>query len=162
MASLFFGQAGLANEAGESRTTALRLVEEAVQAGTREGEQHLPASWQYDEVTVEAPARIDLGGGWSDTPPFCLDWGGTVLNVAVQLNHSCPIQTSIRRIAEPIVRCIAAEDRAIAEYRTCDEALSSRPARVTSLQFRERRCEWRACCSANTRWRISCAALAEV
>ena len=74
MASLFFGQAGLANEAGESRTTALRLVEEAVQAGTREGEQHLPASWQYDEVTVEAPARIDLGGGWSDTPPFCLDW----------------------------------------------------------------------------------------
>ena len=34
--------------------------------------------WRHDQVRVAAPVRIDLGGGWSDTPPFCLDWGGTV------------------------------------------------------------------------------------
>ena len=31
-------------------------------------------------------ARIDLSGGWSDTPPITYEQGGTVLNVAVKLN----------------------------------------------------------------------------
>jgi fucokinase len=122
VASLFFGQAGLTHEASRSRTAALRLVEQAVRTGTRPAARHVPVAWQHDGVKVDGPARIDLGGGWSDTPPFCLDWGGAVLNMAVQLNHGLPIQTSIRRIQEPIVRCIAGNDRAIAEYQTCDEA----------------------------------------
>ena len=63
--------------------------------------------WVRQEVTVEAPPRIDLGGGWSDTPPFCLDWGGTVLNIAVELNGQCPIRTSARRIDELEIRCSA-------------------------------------------------------
>jgi fucokinase len=123
VASLFFGQAGLAEEAGEARGAALRCVEKAVRLGTSGGERHVPASWRYSEVTVEGPARIDLGGGWSDTPPFCLDWGGSVLNVAIELNHRYPIQTTIRRIPEPIVRCIGGEDRLTEEYRSCDDAL---------------------------------------
>ena len=32
---------------------------------------------------VERPLRIDLAGGWSDTPPICNERGGAVLNVAV-------------------------------------------------------------------------------
>ena len=79
------------------------------------------AAWAADEVTVEGPARIDLGGGWSDTPPFCLDWGGTVLNVAVLLNGAYPIRTTIRRIAEPVVRCISDEDGLTAEYASSEE-----------------------------------------
>lgn len=75
---------------------------------------------------VEGPARIDLGGGWSDTPPFCLDWGGSVLNVGVLLNGSYPIRTVIRRLREPVVRCDAGEETGVAEYRTCEEI--SQPA----------------------------------
>ncbi|HEX2394501.1 MAG TPA: bifunctional fucokinase/fucose-1-phosphate guanylyltransferase [Bacteroidales bacterium] len=43
-----------------------------------------------------SPARLDLAGGWSDTPPYCLQNGGSVLNMAVELNGQPPIQVFIR------------------------------------------------------------------
>ena len=43
-------------------------------------------------VWGRAPARLDLAGGWSDTPPYCLERGGCVVNVAVDLNGQPPIQ----------------------------------------------------------------------
>jgi len=36
-------------------------------------------------VTVSAPYRIDLAGGWSDTSPMSEECGGVVLNVAVEI-----------------------------------------------------------------------------
>jgi galactokinase/mevalonate kinase-like predicted kinase len=43
-----------------------------------------------------SPARLDLAGGWSDTPPYCMQNGGSVLNMAVELNGQPPIQVFIR------------------------------------------------------------------
>jgi len=37
-------------------------------------------------VTAEAPARIDLSGGWSDTPPICFETQGRVVGVAVKVD----------------------------------------------------------------------------
>jgi fucokinase len=122
-ASLFFGNAALADEAGESRASAFRLVERAVQMGNYGREPSVAGGWKSGHVTVEAPARIDLGGGWSDTPPFCLDWGGTVLNIAVLLNGAYPIRTTVQRLKEPLIRCVSDEDGQTAEYRTCEELL---------------------------------------
>ena len=122
-AGLFLGQAGLAQQAQEAQSNAFRIVQVAVDSGGRGHEARLPERWHYDEVHVEGPARIDLGGGWSDTPPFCLDWGGTVLNVAVRLNNSCPIQTTVRRLREPLVRCIGGETGTTVEYRTNEDLL---------------------------------------
>lgn len=34
-------------------------------------------------VVARAPARLDLGGGWTDVPPYCDEAGGTVCNVAI-------------------------------------------------------------------------------
>jgi len=34
-------------------------------------------------VVVRAPTRIDLGGGWTDVPPYCDREGGFVCNVAI-------------------------------------------------------------------------------
>jgi len=48
-------------------------------------------------VWARAPARIDLAGGWSDTPPYCMRHGGAVLNMAVDLNGQPPIQAFVRR-----------------------------------------------------------------
>jgi fucokinase len=121
--SLFFAQAGLAQEAAESHRAAFRLVEQAVVAGNTGPAPRCTTPWQYATVTVEGPARIDLGGGWSDTPPFCIDWGGTVLNIAVLLNGSYPIQTTVRKLREPLVRCVSDGDGLTAEYRTCEEIL---------------------------------------
>lgn len=56
-----------------------------------------------DEVTVELPVRVNFGGGWSDTPPYCNEHGGTVLNAAISLNGKLPIVAEIKRISKPVV-----------------------------------------------------------
>ena len=79
-AGRFFERAGFEQEAAACESEAFACVQDAVYQGTI-GETSLgPSRWLFDKVYVSAPPRIDLGGGWSDTPPFCFDWGGTVLN----------------------------------------------------------------------------------
>jgi galactokinase/mevalonate kinase-like predicted kinase len=48
-------------------------------------------------VWARAPIRFDLAGGWTDTPPFTNRYGGSVVNVAVDLNGQSPIQVFVRR-----------------------------------------------------------------
>ena len=55
-------------------------------------------------VWGRSPVRLDLAGGWTDTPPYCLENGGAVLNAAVLLNGQPPIQAFIRPLAEPHFR----------------------------------------------------------
>ena len=50
-----------------------------------------------------SPVRIDLAGGWSDTPPYCLQYGGTVLNLAVDINGHPPVQVFVRVCEQPII-----------------------------------------------------------
>jgi galactokinase/mevalonate kinase-like predicted kinase len=52
-------------------------------------------------VWARAPLRMDLAGGWTDTPPYCFEWGGCVLNVAVTLNGQNPVQVFVRPTDEP-------------------------------------------------------------
>lgn len=47
-------------------------------------------------IWARSPVRLDLAGGWTDTPPYCLEHGGRVLNVAVDLNGQPPIQVFIK------------------------------------------------------------------
>jgi fucokinase len=51
-----------------------------------------------------APARLDLGGGWTDTPPYALERGGCVMNAAVNLNGQAPIHVYARIVDEPVIR----------------------------------------------------------
>lgn len=51
-------------------------------------------------VTVECPARLDLAGGWSDTPPLCYENGGAVVNLSIAVNGRLPIGARVRRISE--------------------------------------------------------------
>lgn len=37
----------------------------------------------HREIIARAPTRIDLGGGWTDVPPYCDHEGGFVCNVAI-------------------------------------------------------------------------------
>jgi galactokinase/mevalonate kinase-like predicted kinase len=54
-------------------------------------------------VWGRSPARLDLAGGWSDTPPYCLQSGGSVVNIAVDLNGQPPLQVFIRLSDKPII-----------------------------------------------------------
>ena len=54
-------------------------------------------------VWCTAPVRIDLSGGWSDTPPMCVEQGGAVVNAAVLLHGKPPIQVFAKLQNEPKV-----------------------------------------------------------
>jgi galactokinase/mevalonate kinase-like predicted kinase len=51
-----------------------------------------------------SPARLDLAGGWADTPPYCFLKGGRVVNIAVELNGQPPIQAFVRKRPEGGIR----------------------------------------------------------
>ena len=50
-----------------------------------------------------SPLRIDVAGGWTDTPPFCLYEGGAVVNVAINLDGEAPIRCTIRPYPQPVI-----------------------------------------------------------
>ena len=47
-------------------------------------------------VWGRSPVRIDLAGGWTDTPPYCLVNGGNVVNLAIELNGQPPLQVYVK------------------------------------------------------------------
>ena len=116
-------RAGFEHEALSCEGEAFACIQEAVRNGLSEDAEPTPSHWKYERVHVSAPPRIDLGGGWSDTPPFCFDWGGTVLNCALEIDGSYPIEAEIRRIDEPVIRCMVDTQGLVAEYRTAEELL---------------------------------------
>ena len=63
----------------------------------------LPTRCVADDQIVwgRSPVRIDIAGGWTDTPPYCLMEGGNVINFAIELNGQPPLQTFIRPTHEP-------------------------------------------------------------
>ena len=56
-------------------------------------------------VWGRSPVRLDLAGGWTDTPPYCLENGGSVLNVAVLLKMPAadPGASMLGRCRNPIL-----------------------------------------------------------
>ena len=52
-------------------------------------------------VWGRSPVRIDIAGGWTDTPPYCLLEGGNVVNLAIELNGQPPLQAYVKPCAEP-------------------------------------------------------------
>jgi len=55
-------------------------------------------------ATLQLPVRVDLAGGWTDTPPYCLEKGGAVLNAAVLLKGQFPVKVMGRRLPDPVIR----------------------------------------------------------
>lgn len=53
-----------------------------------------------DSAEVSLPLRVNFGGGWSDTPPYCNENGGTVLNAAILLNGERPVKVTLKKLAE--------------------------------------------------------------
>uniref|UniRef100_A0A667XHV5 L-fucose kinase n=1 Tax=Myripristis murdjan TaxID=586833 RepID=A0A667XHV5_9TELE len=69
------------------------------------GAGEIPPLEEWQEV--ECPARLDLAGGWSDTPPIAFEHGGSVTNVAVKVDGKRPIGARARRIREPRLRLVS-------------------------------------------------------
>ena len=56
-----------------------------------------------DQVKVSLPVRVNWGGGWTDTPPYCNEKGGVVLNAAILLNGQEPIEVELRKLSEKYI-----------------------------------------------------------
>lgn len=52
---------------------------------------------------VALPVRVNFSGGWSDTPPYCLENGGTVLNMALYLQNTLPIKACSKKIKDSVI-----------------------------------------------------------
>lgn len=72
---------------------AFACLREAILANIRAQASRPQCNVLADQIVWgRAPARLDFAGGWTDTPPYCLQHGGNVVNIAVDLNGQPPIQ----------------------------------------------------------------------
>jgi galactokinase/mevalonate kinase-like predicted kinase len=67
-------------------------------------------------VWASAPVRIDLAGGWSDTPPLCIEHGGAVVNAAITLGGTLPLQAMVRVTEEPAITLHSVDAGRTARY----------------------------------------------
>ena len=82
--------------------TAFGLLREGLTARARSDKQRPRLSVHRDQIVwSRSPVRIDIAGGWTDTPPYCLLEGGSVVNLAIELNGQQPLQAYVKPSAEP-------------------------------------------------------------
>lgn len=84
--------------------TEMLCFEEIQKAVYSQAVKKLPVSKSYriakDTVDVQLPVRVNWGGGWTDTPPYCMEKGGVVLNAAIKLNGIYPVQIKLQKLDE--------------------------------------------------------------
>lgn len=88
---------------------AFRLLRHGLTAPLLANRQCPQMSVHEDQIVWgRSPVRIDIAGGWTDTPPYCLMEGGDVINLAIELNGQPPLQTYIKPSKEShiIIRSI--------------------------------------------------------
>jgi len=54
-------------------------------------------------IVASCPARLDLSGGWTDTPPICYEMGGKVVDLAIQVDDKKPIGCKVQRCEKPSI-----------------------------------------------------------
>ena len=54
----------------------------------------------HERCDISLPLRVNFGGGWSDTPPYCNENGGTVINASILLNNDEPVKVSLERLED--------------------------------------------------------------
>lgn len=72
-------------------------------------------------VWGRSPVRIDMAGGWTDTPPYSLFAGGNVVNIAIELNGQPPLQVYVKPSAEHHIVLRSIDMGAMEVVKTFDE-----------------------------------------
>ena len=80
-----------------NRDQAFGLLREGLTSQVLAQPQQPRLSVYRDQIVWgRSPVRIDIAGGWTDTPPYCLLEGGNVVNLAIELNGQPPLQVYIK------------------------------------------------------------------
>lgn len=83
----------------------------------------LPRLTAYKDQIVwgRSAVRIDIAGGWTDTPPHCLLRGGNVVNLAIELNGQQPLQVYVKPCKDLKITCRSIDLGAVEHITTYDE-----------------------------------------
>ena len=88
-------------EGGDEERKAFVLLRDGLTSSALQDTQAPHLSVYGDQIVWgRCPVRIDIAGGWTDTPPFCLMEGGNVVNLAIELNGQPPIQAFVKPCVE--------------------------------------------------------------
>lgn len=83
---------------------AFRTLREGILKETLRGlKENTTARIVKEEHEVSLPLRVNWGGGWSDTPPYCNENGGTVINAAVLIRGERPVKVTYRKLDRKVV-----------------------------------------------------------
>lgn len=89
----------------KAQNSAFENLSQTIVRSKKKSETYPRCAVRSDEIIWgRAPARLDLGGGWTDTPPYALEHGGCVINAAVNLNGQPPIHVYARVVEELEIR----------------------------------------------------------
>lgn len=115
--------ARLSNKGGDvEEKRAFALLRQGLIEGMKDREVSPRLSVHSDQIVWgRSPVRIDLAGGWTDTPPYCLYAGGSVVNVAIELNGQPPLQVYIKPSAEYAVTLRSIDLGAVEKVGTWEE-----------------------------------------
>lgn len=72
-------------------------------------------------TSISLPLRVNFGGGWSDTPPYCIEQGGIVLNAAISLNNDLPVKVKIKQNREGHYKFFSKDLYESVEYTNIDD-----------------------------------------
>ena len=80
---------------------AFQLLRDGLLGVMPERKNHPVLSVYSDQIVWgRSPVRIDVAGGWTDTPPYSLYSGGSVVNLAIELNGQPPLQVYVKPCKE--------------------------------------------------------------
>ena len=111
---------------GEDCTANQQKAFALLQAGlihTAQQHPQLPRLNAYKDQIVwgRSAVRIDIAGGWTDTPPHCLLRGGNVVNFAIELNGQQPLQVYVKPTQELHIKCRSIDLGAVETITTYEE-----------------------------------------
>jgi galactokinase/mevalonate kinase-like predicted kinase len=108
--------------AGDAESRAFQFLREVIVREAQLNPVRPRASVVEDQIVwARSPVRFDLAGGWTDTPPYCLEHGGQVVNVAVDLNGQPPMQVFARLSPRPEIVLRSIDQGVESRVRTYEE-----------------------------------------
>ena len=84
-------------DCAKEEQAAFQLLRDGLLGVMSERKSHPILNVYSDQIVWgRSPVRIDVAGGWTDTPPYSLYSGGSVVNLAIELNGQPPLQVYVK------------------------------------------------------------------
>lgn len=97
-------------------------IQKSIMANSVSGIKYKPElKIAHNEVVANLPVRVNFGGGWSDTPPYCNENGGTVINAAISLKGNKPIFVRLKKLDKPCIELSSVDANARFEFTSTDD-----------------------------------------